>query len=45
MNLTDRQKALLSVALTSLYDQVCKGGTTNKMKKELQDLSKLIAQN
>jgi hypothetical protein len=45
MNFTDRQKALLSVALTSLYDQVCKDGTTDKMKQEIQELSKLIAQN
>ena len=45
MNLTDRQKALLSVALTVWYDQVCKDGTTDKMKQEIRELSKLIAQN
>jgi hypothetical protein len=45
MNFTDRQKTLLSVALTSLYDQVCKDKTTDKMKQEIQELSKLIAQN
>jgi hypothetical protein len=45
MNFTDRQKALLSVALTVWYDQVCKDGTTDKMKQEILELSKLIAQN
>jgi hypothetical protein len=45
MTFTDRQKALLSVALTSFYDQVCKDGTTDKMKQELQELSNLIAKN
>jgi hypothetical protein len=45
MNFTDRQKELLSVALTVWYDKVCKDGTTDKMKQEIQELSKLIVQN
>jgi hypothetical protein len=45
MELTDRQRALLSVALTSLYDQMCKDGTTPEMKKEIQELSNLIVKN
>jgi hypothetical protein len=44
MTFTDRQKALLSVALTVFYDQVCKDGTTDKMKQEILELSNLVAQ-
>ena len=42
MELTKSQNALLSVALTVFYDEVCKTGTTPEMKKDLMELAKLV---
>jgi hypothetical protein len=42
MELTARQLNLLSIALTIFYDEVCKTGTTPRMKKDLMELSKLV---
>jgi hypothetical protein len=45
MELTARQLNLLSIALTVFYDEVCKTGTTPRMKKDLMELSKLVSDN
>jgi hypothetical protein len=42
MELTARQLNLLSIALTVFYDEVCKTGTTPRIKKDLMELSKLV---
>ncbi len=42
MELTARQLNLLSIALTVFYDEVCKTGTTQKMKDNIMELAKLV---
>ena len=42
MELTFNQLNLLSIALTTFYDEVCKTGTTPGMKKDIIELSKLV---
>ena len=42
MNLTSQQLNLMSLALTVFYDEVCKTGTTQKMKDNIMELSKLV---
>jgi hypothetical protein len=42
MELTKSQNALLSVALTVFYNEVCKTGTTPEMKERIMELAKLV---
>ena len=42
MNLTSQQLNLMSVALTVLYDQVCKDGTTQQMKDNIMELGQIV---
>jgi len=42
MELNFKQLNLLSIALTVFYDEVCKTGTTQKMKDNIMELSKLV---
>lgn len=41
MNFTNRQTALLTVALTNFYDEIVKTSTP-KMKEEVMELAKLV---
>ena len=41
MNLTRRQTALLTVALTNFYDEIAKT-STSEMKAEVMELAKLV---
>jgi hypothetical protein len=41
MNLTDRQTALLQVALTNFYDEIAKTSTP-QMKAEVMELAQMV---
>ena len=42
MELTSQQLNLMSVALTVFYDEVCKTGTTKKMKDNIMELGQIV---
>ena len=40
--LTDRQTAILNIALTNLYDTIVKSGEGHQMREDIMELSKYI---
>ena len=40
--LTDRQTAIINIALTNLYDVIAMGGEGKKMRDDIMELSKYI---
>ena len=44
MELSTRQLNILTVALTMFHDEVCKTGTTQQMKDDIQDLSRKVSE-
>ena len=42
LSLTDRQKSIINIALTNLYDEIAMGGEGKKMRDDIMELSKYI---
>lgn len=43
LNITDRQKTILTIALTVLYDEIEKTGEGRQIKQDVMELSRMIA--
>ena len=42
LSLTDRQKSIINIALTNLYDEIAMGGEGKEMRDDIMELSKYI---